>query len=253
MDGTLKVNVPVIDVWSKPRSGSDRTSQLIYNERVFPLSERSQFMRVRCEDGYTGWVRKDHIVDADSKALKWFVDVPVASLLDGKTGKFIGKLSFGTGISIMEKTESFGRIEFTGKEAWISLGCAGKVPRTKQGWRKIKEFIENLVGTPYLWGGRSGFGLDCSGLVQLVFNSCGYRLQRDSVDQRKSGRRVSMKNVKAGDLIFSPGHVAVYYGSGKIIHSSMKAGGVFTENLLPDLPDNRSDIYDKIELVKRVI
>jgi hypothetical protein len=253
MGKTLKVNIPVLDVWSKASSRSERTSQLIYDERVIPLSERRQFVHVRCEHGYKGWVRRDHLAERNGEKPKWFVDVPVASLLDGKTGRFVGKLSFGTRILITEETESFGRIEFAGNEAWISRGCVSKIKRTKQGWRGIKAFFENLIGTPYLWGGRSGFGLDCSGLVQLVFNSCGYRLRRDSVDQRKSGRRVSMKNLKPGDLIFSPGHVAVYYGSGKIIHASMKAGGVFIENLLPEMPNNRSDIYEEIELIKRVI
>jgi len=181
------------------------------------------------------------------------VDVPVASLLDGSTGKFVGKLSFGTRISILEKTESFGRINFRGRDAWISLGCVGRRPRSKQTWRKIKSYLENLIGTPYLWGGRSGFGLDCSGIVQLVFNSCGHSLPRDSSDQRKSGRRVSVRNLKPGDLVFSPGHVSVYYGSGQIIHSSEKAGGVFVENLMPGLSNCRSDIFEKIELVKRLL
>ncbi|MFH1891659.1 MAG: C40 family peptidase [Candidatus Zixiibacteriota bacterium] len=253
MGRTLRVDVPVLDIWSKPKSNSERVNQLICNETVTRLSETGDFVRIRCEDSYVGWVRADHLHADIISAHSWFVDVPVASLLDGSTGRFVGKLSFGTRISILERTETFGRINFRGKDAWISLGCVSRKPRSKQAWRKIKSYLENLIGTPYLWGGRSGFGLDCSGIVQLVFNSCGYSLPRDSSDQRKSGRRVSVMNLKPGDLIFSPGHVSVYYGTGQIIHSSARAGGVFVENLMPGSPNCRSDIFEKIELVKRLL
>jgi cell wall-associated NlpC family hydrolase len=59
--------------------------------------------------------------------------------------------------------------------------------------------------------------------------------------------------MKPGDLIFSPNHVCIYYGSGRIIHSSARAGGVYIENLMPDLPNARVDIFNEIELVRRML
>jgi hypothetical protein len=215
--------------------------------------KKSGFARIKSSDGYVGWSRADHLVPDTKRGYTHFVDVPIAALIDDRTDSIAGKLSFGTRIRLVDETESFGCIEFRGRTAWISLGCIRKLPRRKAAWHTVRTYLENLVGTPYLWGGRSGFGIDCSGLVQLVYNTCGYDLPRDSVDQKRRGRRVALRNLKPGDLIFSPGHVCVWFGKGKIIHASARAGGVYIENLLPDLDGSRSDIFDKIEIVKRVV
>ncbi|MCK4656339.1 MAG: C40 family peptidase [candidate division Zixibacteria bacterium] len=250
---THKVNRPVADVRRKPDSRSERLNQLLFNEIVTGLGAKGDYVRIKGADRYTGWVRKDHLSPGSATSHSYLVDVPIATLIDEATGRFVGKLSFGTEITPLEKSESFARTDFCGKPAWISLGCIRRRTRQKPAWKTVQSYLQNLIGTPYLWGGRSGFGFDCSGLVQLVYNSCGHDLPRDSVDQRRRGRKISMKHLKPGDLIFSPGHVCIYYGSGQIIHSSERAGGVYIENLLPDLPDSRTDIYEKIQVVKRVI
>jgi hypothetical protein len=248
-----KINKSVVDVRRKPDSRSERLNQLLFNEIVTSIGKKGGYYCIRGADKYSGWVRSDHLSPGSATSHSYLVDVPVAALIDEATGRFVGKLSFGTEITLLERSESFARTDFSGKPAWISLGCIRRRTKRKPAWRTVQPYLENLIGTPYLWGGRSGFGFDCSGLVQLVYNSCGHNLPRDSVDQRRRGRKISMTHLKPGDLIFSPGHVCIYYGSGQIIHSSVRAGGLYIENLLPDLPDSRTDIYEKIQLVKRVI
>ncbi|HNC29596.1 MAG TPA: C40 family peptidase, partial [Cyclobacteriaceae bacterium] len=84
------------------------------------------------------------------------------------------------------------------------------------------------LNAPYLWGGKSPFGIDCSGFVQMVFKINGYKLQRDSAQQAKQGKNVSFQDMLPGDLMFFKNkenqivHVGIFMGDEKIIHASGK-------------------------------
>ncbi len=90
----------------------------------------------------------------------------------------------------------------------------------------IIALAKSFIGVPYLWGGCSVKGFDCSGLIQFCFYMNGIVLPRNSVDQIKTGDEVRpvLEDMQPGDLVFfgsgKPSHVALYIGDGKIIHSS---------------------------------
>ena len=87
-------------------------------------------------------------------------------------------------------------------------------------------------GIPYLWGGKSGWGLDCSGLTQLVYELLGIRLPRDADQQAKALPPVpSWEELRPGDLLFYPGHVGLWVGDGTVIHASSPRGGVVREGV----------------------
>ncbi|WP_338466461.1 C40 family peptidase [Novosphingobium sp. ZN18A2] len=92
---------------------------------------------------------------------------------------------------------------------------------------------EALVGTPYVWGGRGGAGIDCSGLVQTVFARAGFRLPRDSDQQEaEAGRKLDAGAApQRGDLVFLKGHVAILVDADTVIHASQDAGKVVKEPL----------------------
>ncbi len=77
----------------------------------------------------------------------------------------------------------------------------------------------NYLGVPYVYGGSSPRGFDCSGLVQYVYRQNGVSLPRTSGAQAGVGRGVSLSNAQPGDIVCYPGHVAIYIGGGKVIHS----------------------------------
>ena len=80
---------------------------------------------------------------------------------------------------------------------------------------------ERFVGTPYLWGGKSSLGIDCSGLVQVALTACGVACPRDSDMQEAAvGKPANLAGLQSGDLIFWKGHVAIARGRNSLIHAN---------------------------------
>ncbi len=85
----------------------------------------------------------------------------------------------------------------------------------------IAATAQKFVGTPYLWGGKTSLGLDCSALVQLSLNAAGISCPRDSDMQEKAlGAPVPLKEIRRGDLVFWKGHVAIAYDAESLIHAN---------------------------------
>jgi cell wall-associated NlpC family hydrolase len=98
-------------------------------------------------------------------------------------------------------------------------------------------------GAPYLWGGRTDWGVDCSGLVQAVYDFRGIRLPRDTDLQLGAGREIPIaadgRGYEAGDLLFFAEqgrvhHVALWAGAGRILHAALSRGGVAADDLFTD-------------------
>jgi len=87
--------------------------------------------------------------------------------------------------------------------------------------RDFVAVMERFLGTPYLWGGKTNYGLDCSGLVQVALNACGIPCPRDSDMQEKAlGTPVAIGEARRGDLIFWNGHVAVVRDDAMLLHAN---------------------------------
>ena len=124
-------------------------------------------------------------------------------------------------------------------------GKTGYIETQKQVLTKTRETIIelaiSLLGVPYLWGGKSSFGYDCSGFVQMVLKTLGIDIERDTRKQirRKKLERIRLDDSKPGDLLFfeenqSINHVAFIIGEGKIIHCS---GQVKIESIIEGEPE----------------
>lgn len=110
----------------------------------------------------------------------------------------------------------------------------------------------SYAGTHYRWGGKSPLGIDCSGLVSMAYMLCGILIYRDA-DIREGFpiHEIDLKDVKPGDLLFFPGHVAMYIGGGRYCHSTGKNGdnGFTVNSLIPSHPDYREDLRNCITQV----
>jgi cell wall-associated NlpC family hydrolase len=126
-------------------------------------------------------------------------------------------LSFGSRIAVVHEEHSF---------AVTAFGFIPQQHVVAANHRETDpvEVARRFLGVPYLWGGKTSAGLDCSGLVQLALQSCGIKCPRDSDMQQKIGKAIPFsgdeKALARGDLIFWKGHVGFYAGEGMFLHAN---------------------------------
>jgi cell wall-associated NlpC family hydrolase len=119
---------------------------------------------------------------------------------------------------ILTRGTDYARLDTGG---FLPFGCLSREPPRSP---DIVAAAERYLGSPYLWGGKSFFGIDCSGLVQHVFRDIGVMVPRDTDMQRDTiGEAVTIAAegaLRRGDLLYMPGHVLIYAGGGEVIHAS---------------------------------
>lgn len=116
----------------------------------------------------------------------------------------------------------------------------------------VCEQAKKYMGTEYRWGGKSGRGIDCSGLVSSAYMQCGVLIYRDaSIVEGWPMHEVPFEEKKPGDALFFPGHIALYLGGGRYIHSTGAAvsGGVVLNSLDPADPLYREDLVKCLNAV----
>jgi hypothetical protein len=137
----------------------------------------------------------------------------------------------------------------------VGGSALGRIDGGSSGPSDLPGILEEVVGTPYLWGGKSTLGFDCSGLVQFVFGLIGIDLPRDSRDQAGRGRLVKhLGSLRSYDLLFFGthsriDHVAIHLGELDFIHAS---GRVRVESLAASRPGYRSDLHPRYRFARRL-
>jgi cell wall-associated NlpC family hydrolase len=242
------VSLPVLDVRPTPAHAAELVSQLLMGETVELLgrSRDGGWLRVRNEgDGYEGWVRAWGVVAATAaRAVRWRrlargrIGAPLALVRAGRgTGASVSPVFFGGRLIASRPTRGWSAVELPdGRRGYLagSTLAAGRRP-------KLEDRVASLLGAPYLWGGRSPAGYDCSAFVQQVLLEQGVSLPRDAKDQCRQSRPVADR-VKTGDLAFfrrpgeRPSHVGIALGDGYFAHCR---GRVIVASV-----DNDNPLYD---------
>ncbi len=243
-----RINRPVVDVWKTTSRDSERISQRVLGQ---PMTITDVIDDRWClavgDDDYSGCVERRFLtVDADQPDA--VVCVPFASVRHspGRSSQLVIRLSIGSSVTRLETHGQWTRIGFPGGETgWVmTVQLTDHSGQLHAFHTKAPQLAIQLFGTPYLWGGSSAYGIDCSGLTQLMYRMCGVMLRRDAHLQRDDSRfeSVTFDDLMVGDLVFfgTPDrvtHVGMHHSQGKYIHSTGGSGVI-----LSDWPDDLSSI-----------
>ncbi|MGH6763252.1 MAG: NlpC/P60 family protein [Phyllobacterium sp.] len=221
----MRVIAPIADLRKQPRPDSGIDTQLIYGDDVLMFEDAEGWCWVQNErDGYVGYVT-DTALDERAAAPTHRVTAPRTFVYPGPDLKFpvIKALSMGSLLSVTGWEERRGT-----QYAVLSSGEAVVARHIAPIDDRATDFVavaESLINTPYLWGGVSGFGIDCSGLVQLSLLMAGKNVLRDSDMQAQSiGNLIetdaSYDRLQRGDLVFWNGHAAMMADDRMLLHAS---------------------------------
>ena len=226
------VSKSVAPIYSKPSFSSELINQALFWEELIVESLGDNWLKIRQRDGYVGWVHSFYITDSktydNNKILKnidnwYFVKSRFLEIITPQKASLF--LSFGSIIPCITKNNKFYIILPNGDENYIDKNSLINVNQHIS----IDEVInlsKSLLNVPYLWGGRSSYGIDCSGLIQLLLGFLKIHFPRDTKDQIKYKNIELIKyNYKRGDLIFFSknniiNHVGMFINEKEYIHSS---------------------------------
>jgi phosphoglycolate phosphatase-like HAD superfamily hydrolase len=242
------VTAAVAPLLREPRVTADRVSEALHGEALALLERREGgWLRVRAGDGYHAWTHAGYVVTGPNDwADDWHARATGRSLgaeLRFEDQRF--RLAVGARVALRRT----GQVETADGRAWhVHAGVVRPDAEVRAEARLLAApewALRWLSGAPYLWGGRTEWGVDCSGLVQATYAARGVTLPRDSDLQSLAGREVTIQSdgggYKAGDVLcFADGrrisHVALWAGAGRIVHAALSRGGVASDDLFADTP-----------------
>jgi hypothetical protein len=240
------VTAAVAPLLGGPQVATAQVSEVLHGETLAILERQDAWLRVRAPDDYIAWVHAGYVATGPADwAIDWEQRATARSLgADIQTVE--GRRRLPTGARVVLRR---GAVELAdGQRGKIVAGAAQleKELRVEARHRALPELAQKWYGgAPYLWGGRTEWGIDCSGLAQAVYGARGIRLLRDSDQQFVQGREVPMApqgvGYEAGDLLFfaergKVSHVAFWAGAGRIVHATLSRGGVTGDHLFGDEP-----------------
>jgi gamma-D-glutamyl-L-lysine dipeptidyl-peptidase len=219
--------VPVSPLRKDPSHKSEMISQQLFGECCTLIeSHGNEWKRIQCRyDDYVGWCQASHLVEIDEEQF--------ARKDKDLTPEWVNQVDYSGHLMYVPLGSSLTALR-NGRAFWrkSSIHYSGKVwnpADTPVNTKAVKQIAYKFLNTPYLWGGKSVFGIDCSGFVQSVYKFFNIQLPRDSSQQAAYGEAIGfLQEAKCGDLAFFDNdegqitHVGILLNSNEIIHASGK-------------------------------
>jgi gamma-D-glutamyl-L-lysine dipeptidyl-peptidase len=259
------VVIPVVNMYSQPSDKADVVSQAMYGNNVTLLVARGEWSRIQTPDHYKGWVPSHYLrlvqvgngyatsaptVQVESIFANVYAEPDVTKHKPVVTIPFEVRLELFSGQDANRKAvvkkvpEGWLQVWLPEQRAaWIQLSDVVSDPKPLSIPQSI-ELAKRFLGLPYLWGGRSSFGFDCSGFTQMLVRVRGVTMPRDA-DQQAAWNGVTAverKDLQPGDLLFFGSsvkditHTGMYIGDGQFIHDSTNGHPAVQIGHLDDQP-----------------
>jgi len=249
----------IVPVRKEPSHKSEMVTQLLFGDHYSVLSATpdKKWLHIKIYfDEYEGWIEKNQHKEISEE---YFYDI-INNEFKISTEKTTSILYKKKPLQIvLGSILPFAQTELFDLEEQFAFNGDSKNLGQKRDFEFIKTIAFKYLNAPYLWGGKTPFGIDCSGLAQMIFKIAGYKLKRDTSDQVRQGVIVNgLNESKLGDLAFFSdekgkiGHVGIIIENRKIIHAHghvridiLDQKGIFSE---------KNKLYShKLEFIKRIL
>lgn len=248
-------NLAIVPLRLEPSDRSEMTSQVLFGEHFKILEQNQKWSRIALAyDGYTGWIDNKQFRNISEIEYGQLEKVPAvlnADLIEYITtpGNQLMPIPIGASLSFLDHTAiNTENYVFEGLRA---TGVSGK--------HNLLRTAFMYLNAPYLWGGKTPFGIDCSGFTQMVYKLNGYKLLRDASQQATQGEALSfIEESEAGDLAFFDNeegaiiHVGIIMEDNYIIHAHGKVRIDRLDHLGIYNIDTRRHTH-KLRVIKKVI
>ena len=245
--GTVNAGGPTLRMRAESNTGSTILKNLDHGTQVEVLTAVENGWYQIAHEGTTGYVSGDYLtVDAAEAAALPVEELPTyvritTSALNVRSGpgteyEKVGQLGMGTVAEAVATLDGWYQLE----SGYISAEYAQEIDPSQMGQgQAIADFALQFVGYPYVYGGSSPSGFDCSGFTSYVYKQFGYSINRTASAQLDNGYAVSMSELQPGDLVmFKKGstskratHVGLYIGNNQFVHASTSSVGVIISGM----------------------
>ncbi|MCL1996220.1 MAG: C40 family peptidase [Defluviitaleaceae bacterium] len=239
------ITAPIANLYDTPDNTASLTDEVLHGWPITILDEQRDFYHIKTFYNYKGYLEKANVAKDAHFIPTHVVTQQLADISLGETveHRAIATLPKESYVHVLKEGEKYCKIQMScGKEGYTRKQFLKPlIPPTfslpheyneKDLRKNIVDTALKYTGVQYRWGGKTHMGIDCSGLSFMCYLANGIIIYRDAVIKEDfSVKKIDKESLQKADLVFWKGHVGIYMGDGRFIHSSDGRGGVNTDNL----------------------